>query len=333
MPATVRVGVLPAGESEARKVAATATKFLREKFPDTPLRSDLGPPPPDIAIVIGPDRYLLRVLREAPRETAILAVGGGFHSEVSPHDITDALERLFRGEHWVEERLRLSVQVGGKFLAPAFNEIILTASHGGGFLRYSLEVDGERVWRDGGDGVVAATPTGSTGYGLSAGGPIVMENAEAIVIVPIASAEAQSPLVLSRNSTVRIGEIESRLGRDLVIDGQERIRLRAKDFSVQASSQPARLVRFGKARYLRVFGKLRSKHGVLELPTGIPPSARFVYHILRDQGPLTERQLITESGLPERTARNALAHLEASELIRKSRSLRDAREVLFSVLS
>src|SRR5439155_4802374 len=123
MPATVRVGVLPAGESEARKVAATATKFLREKFPDTPLRSDLGPPPPDIAIVIGPDRYLLRVLREAPRETAILAVGGGFHSEVSPHDITDALERLFRGEHWVEERLRLSVQVGGRFLAPAFNEI------------------------------------------------------------------------------------------------------------------------------------------------------------------------------------------------------------------
>ena len=127
--------------------------------------------------------------------------------------------------------------------------------------------------------------------------------------------------------------VESRLGRDLVIDGQDRIRLRAKNFLVQASNQPARLVRFGKARYLRVFGKLRSKHGIPELPAGIPPSARFVYHILRDQAPLTERQLIAESGLPERTARNALAHLEASGLITKSRSLRDAREVLFSVSS
>jgi len=333
MPAAVRIGIIPAGDSEARKAAATATKFVRERFPDTPLRSDLGPPPPDVAVVIGPDRHLLRVLRETPRETAVLAVGRSFHSEVSPNGMTDALERLLHGEHWIEDRLRLSVQIEEKSLAPAFNEIALTANRGGGFLRYSLEVDGERVWRDGGDGVVIATPTGSTGYGLSAGGPIVMESAEAIVIVPIASAEAQRPLVLSRNSIVRIGEIESRLGRDLVIDGQDRIRLRAKNFLVQASNQPARLVRFGKARYLRVFGKLRSKHGIPELPAGIPPSARFVYHILRDQAPLTERQLIAESGLPERTARNALAHLEASGLITKSRSLRDAREVLFSVSS
>jgi len=329
----VRVAILPAAESEARKVAASATRFVRQRFPETPLRADIGPPPPDVAVVVGPDRHLLRILREIPKETAILSVGDGFHSEVSPRGMTDALERLFRGEHWIEDRLRLSVLVGAKSLAPALNDIALTTSHGGGFLRYSLEVDGERVWRDGGDGVVIATPTGSTAYGMSAGGPIVMESAEAIVIVPIASAEAQRPLVVSRNSTIRIGEIESRLGRDLVIDGQERSRLRANDFLVKASGQPARLVRFGKAQYLRVFGKLRSKHGIPELPAGLPPSARFVFHILRDQGPLTERQLIAESGLPERTARNALAHLEASELIRKSRSLRDTREVLFSVSS
>lgn len=327
----MRIGILPGGDSEARKVAATATKYVRERFPETALRSDLGPPPPDFAVAIGPDRHLLGILRKAPKETAVLAVGRGFHSEVSPNGVTTALERLFHGEHWIEERLRLTVQIQEKSLAPAFNEIALIASRGGGFLRYSLEVDGERVWRDGGDGVVVATPTGSTGYGLSAGGPIVMENAEAIVIVPIASAEAQHPLVLSRNSIVRIGEIESRLGRDLVIDGQERLRLRAKDFLVQASSQPARLVRFGKARYLRVFGKLRARHGTPELPAGVPPSARFAYHILRDQGPLTERQLIAESGLPERTTRNALDHLEASGFIARSRSLRDAREVLFSV--
>lgn len=227
--------------------------------------------------------------------------------------------------------MRLSVHVAGKTLPPALNETALSPSRGGGFLRYSLAVDGERVWRDGGDGVVIATPTGSTGYGLSAGGPIVMERAETILVVPVASAEGQRPLVLPKDSVVTVDEIESRLGRDLVIDGQERIRLRAKEFTVRASDRPARFVRFGRARYLRVFGKLRSKRGLPELPSATPPSARFLYYILRDQGPLTERQLISESGLPERTARSALAHLLASHLVVKSRSLRDAREVLFAV--
>ncbi len=331
MPSDVRIGILSAGDSNARKVATAASKFVRERFPDTPLRSDLGPPAPDIAVVVGPDRHLLRVLRELPDETAVLAVGTGFHSEVPPHDLTDALDRILHGRHWIEERLRLSARIGENTLPPALNEIALTASRGGGFLRYSLAVDGERVWRDGSDGIVIATPTGSTGYGLSAGGPIVVENAEAIVIVPISSAEGQRPLVLSKDSVITIDEIESRLGRDLVIDGQDRIRLRVKEFTVRASARPACFVRFGKARYLRVFGKLRSKRRTPELPVGLPPSARFAYHILRDQGPLTERQLIAESGLPERTARNALVHLEASGLIRKGRSLRDAREVLFSV--
>lgn len=277
MPGVVRVGILPAGDVTSRKTAAAAIKFVRERFPDTPLRSDLGPPPPDVAVVIGPDRHLLRLVRETRAETAVLAVGYGFLSEVTPQGIADALERVLQGKHRIEERLRLSVQLGGKSLPPATNEIALTASRGGGFLRYSLEVDGERIWRDGGDGVVIATPTGSTGYGLSAGGPIIMESAAAIVVAPIASAESQRPLVLSKDSVIRISEIESRLGRDLVIDGQDRIRLRAKDFEVRAADRPARFVRLGKARYLRIFGKLRSKRGGPEIPADIPPSARFAY--------------------------------------------------------
>ena len=327
----VRVGILPAADVESKRVTVSATRFLRENFPEFPLRSDLRPPPPDVAVVIGPDHHLLRILREIPEGTAVLSVGGGFLSEVAPQDLNGAMQQLFRGQHRIEERLRLIAQVAGKDLPPALNEIALNASRGGGFLRYSLAVDGERLWRDGGDGVVIATPTGSTGYGLSAGGPIVMETSEAIVVVPIASAEGQGPLVLSRDSVIAVTEIESRLGRDLVIDGQERVRLRTKEFAVRAADRPARFVRFGKARYLPVFGKLRSKRGIAALPAGIPPSARFVYYLLREQGPLTEHQVIAESGLPERTARSALTHLVASKLVQKSRSLRDAREILFAV--
>ncbi len=327
----MRVGIFPAADQASKKIAASAITFLRERFPDVPIRHDLIPPAPDVALIVGEDRHLLRILREMPTETAVLAVGHGFHSEVTPEDLSSALPRLLEDQYWIEERMRLSPRIAGRALPPALNEIVLSPSRGGGFLRYSLEVDGERVWRDGGDGVVIATPTGSTGYGLSAGGPVVMERAEAIVVVPVASAEAQRPLVLPKDSVITVGEIESRLGRDLVIDGQERIRMHAKEFTVRAADHPARFVRFGKARYLRVFGKLRSKRGAPELPSGTPPSARFLYYLLRDQGPLTERQLIAESGLPERTARNALTQLVASRFVAKSRSLRDAREVLFAV--
>jgi NAD+ kinase len=200
-------------------------------------------------------------------------------------------------------------------------------------LRYSLEIDGERVWRDSGDGVIICTPTGSTGYGLSAGGPIVMENAEAIVVVPICSAEGQHPLVVPRKSEIMITEIESRLARDIVIDGRERVRVKASGFTVEESKSPARFVRFGKARYIRLFDKFASKHSHAEQLAGAPPSAKFVFRLLEDEGPLTEKQLIAESGLPERTVRSALSELRKRKLVQRVPSLRDTREALFAVVA
>src|SRR5437899_2723351 len=167
MPRPVRLSVLPATDVGSQKAGAAASRFIRERFPDTALRQDLGPPAPDLAVVIGEDRHLLRTLREMPAETAVLAVGQGFLSEVSSEGLADALRRLLQGEHWIENRTRLTARVGAKAFSPALNEIALTAGRGGGFLRHTLEVDGEPLWRDGGDGVVIATPTGSTGYGLS----------------------------------------------------------------------------------------------------------------------------------------------------------------------
>ena len=65
--------------------------------------------------------------------------------------------------------------------------------------------------------------------------------------------------------------------------------------------------------------------------TPSPPSAKFLYRLLEDEGPLTERQLIAESGLPERTVRNALRYMVNANLVRRARSLRDAREAVFSL--
>jgi len=80
-----------------------------------------------------------------------------------------------------------------------------------------------------------------------------------------------------------------------------------------------------------VFGKLEAKGREEALPGRAPPSAKFVYRVLRDQGALTEKQLVHETGLPERTLRSALAFLARSHLVRRLGSLRDAREAVFAL--
>ncbi len=325
------LGIVAGKDSVSKGHAKKIEKFIRERYPNQGLCFDLGPPTPEILITIGEDRFLLDILRETKSDIGILGVGQGFLSEVTPEYIENWVGKLIRKEYWIEERIRLEVMVDNKILLPALNEAALSPSKGGGFLHYSLEIDGERVWRDSGDGVIICTPTGSTGYGFSAGGPIVMENAETIVIVPICSAKGRHPLVVPRQSEITITDIESRLARDVVLDGRERIRIKSTGFTVKESKNPARFVRFGKARYLQIFGKFRSHRPGQEQLTGAPPSAKFIFRLLEDQGPLNEKQLISESGLPERTVRSAITELLNRKLIQRVPSLRDTRESIFTL--
>jgi NAD+ kinase len=327
------LGLVAARDATSKQIRKSLEQLIRDRFPSQSLKFDLGKPAPDILIAVGDDRFLLDTFREIESETAVLGIGHGFLSEITPEYVEDWIEKLLKNDFWVEERLRLKVRANNKNLPPALNEAALIPSRGGGFLRYSLEIDGERVWRDSGDGVIICTPTGSTGYGLSAGGPIVMENAETLVIVPICSVSGQNPLVVPRQSEIRITDIESRLALDVVLDGRDRVRLKTSGFTVKASNKQARFIRFGKAQYLRVFGKLKPKRPDPTQLAGAPPSARFVFRLLEDQGPLTEKQLIAESGLPERTVRSALAKLMKRRLIQRVPSLRDTREAIYATQS
>jgi len=327
----VRIAVLHAADKASTRAAQQAVASLRGVPEAHTVTGELGSPAPELLVAIGDNRFLLDILPDVSSGTDVLAVGHGFLAEIPPDAVARALPRVVSGKRGAEERLRLEVTVGSRQLPPALNEVALTTSRGGGFLRYSLEIDGERVWRDAGDGVVISTPTGSTGYGLSAGGPVVMENAETIVVVPICSASGKRPVVLPRTCEVAISDIESRVGRTVVLDGRRRVRVRETGFTVRASPDPVRFVRLGKARYLQVFGKLKSKSTPVVLPRDAPPSAKFVYRLLADQGTLTERQLVAESQLPERTVRSALAYLAKADAVRRAPSLRDAREAVFAL--
>jgi NAD+ kinase len=326
----VRVSVAAARDGESRKVAERAVRTLRERGAAVTPPDGRADSPPDIVVAIGDGAWLMDILRSASPSTAVLCVGHGFFAEVAPDSLDSALRRVAAGEHAVEERMRLEV-VAGSRRAHAINEAALTTSRGAGFLRYSLEIDGELVWRDAGDGVIISTPAGSTGYARSAGGPVVMENAEAMVVVPVCSSTGQRPLVLKRGATVQVAGVESRLGCIVILDGRERVRVREAGFEVRAAQEPLRFVRLGRARYLRVFGKLATRRAGPPLPAALPPSAKFVFHLLASQGPLTEKQIVSESGLAERTVRSGLSWLLRAKRVRRVTSLRDAREAIFAL--
>ena len=142
----------------------------------------------DIIVSIGGDGTLLRGMQHAFRwEAALLGVNMGrvgFLTEAEPGDIEAALEAVINGEYEVETRPVLHISAGAQHWH-ALNDVVLSRGGRARLTTINAWVDGELSGRYVADGVVVATPTGSTGYSLSAGGPIVSPKVECMVITPI----------------------------------------------------------------------------------------------------------------------------------------------------
>jgi len=168
-------------------------------------------------VVVGGDGTILRTVEEY-KDTPILPVNMGTHgylTEINPEDYKKIPEIL--EEHRIEERSKLVVIKDGKILGEVLNEVIMRAKEPTKVANFLLRYDNkeETIF---GDGVIVATPTGSTAYSLSAGGPIVHIKTKATVITPLASLNLKNlPTVIPDNFEVKI----KNLGRDsyLVLDG------------------------------------------------------------------------------------------------------------------
>jgi len=168
-------------------------------------------------VVVGGDGTILRTVEEY-KDTPILPVNMGTHgylTEINPEDYKKIPEILEK--HRIEERSKLVVIKDGKILGEVLNEVIMRAKEPTKVANFLLRYDNkeETIF---GDGVIVATPTGSTAYSLSAGGPIVHIKTKATVITPLASLNLKNlPTVIPDNFEVKI----KNLGRDsyLVLDG------------------------------------------------------------------------------------------------------------------
>ena len=285
----------------------------------------------DVLVVVGDSGFVLDAVRAAPTGVAVLGVGTGpaFLAEVTAAQFPSAARRLASSDYRVEEVDRMTCSVGGEVRGSAVNEAALLASTSGQIVRYSLSVDDELVWRDRGDGVIVATPTGSTAYALSAGGPIVLPDAGVLSVVPVCSTDDHG----LRDARIRLTDVDARGGVDLVLDGRERSRVgHREEVVLTRSDEPARFVRFTEKRASAVVGKLKAQREAGDELARAPPSAKFLHRLLVYEGPLTQQELVRESQLGERTVRNAMAWLLAEGIVVKEPTFRDARQGVYTLV-
>jgi NAD+ kinase len=223
----------------------------------------------DLVIVLGGDGTLLAVARAiGSRPVPILGVNLGtlgFLTETAQEELSEALESVLRGGFDVEQRMRLAVVVErdgveiGSYLA--LNDAVLTRTAMSRIVDLDVCADGAEVTTYFGDGLIVATPTGSSAYSLSAGGPLLLPGVEAMLLTPICPHTlTQRPLVLPHTCKVEIRVRNSRGGEvQLTIDGQVGCALREGDHvGLRRSEHPTLLlVPPGRSRFELMRRKLR----------------------------------------------------------------------------
>ncbi len=193
----------------------------------------------DIAIIIGGDGTLLKIGRFLS-EYNIPIIGInlgrlGFLVDISPEQIITQLNAIFKGEYIKESRslLHASAYRSNTLLGEgrALNDVVLHVRNDIRMIEFTTHIDGKFVNTQRADGIVIATPTGSTAYSLSGGGPILHPELDAVVLVPICSHTLTNrPIVVSNTGIIEINLCESRkVNSRLSFDGQANIALRAGD--------------------------------------------------------------------------------------------------------
>jgi NAD+ kinase len=238
---------------------------------------DLGPrharldddTPLDALLSLGGDGTLLRAARLLDgRGVPILGVNLGrlgFLTSCGAEELETALRRLAAGDYQAERRMALHARAVGargeeRMTWRSLNDVVL---HKGGFarvVRFAVWADDELVATYGADGVVVSTPTGSTAYSLSAGGPVVVPTVESIVITPVSPHTlAVRPLVLPATAEVRVQGEDGVAELLVTIDGQVGTMFgQSETLVVRRAHRPVHVVRLPGATF---FARLRTKLG------------------------------------------------------------------------
>ncbi|ASJ01757.1 NAD(+) kinase [Thermococcus profundus] len=219
----------------------------------------------DFIIAIGGDGTILRIEHRTKKDFPILGVNMGtlgFLTEVEPHETFFALSRLLEGEYRIDERMKLRTYLDGENSVPdALNEDAILTGIPGKIVHLKYYVDGGLADEMRSDGLVISTPTGSTGYALSAGGPFVDPRLELFVIAPLNPIPLGSmPMVVPSSSEIEVLALPPERDLILAVDGQFYTRLSPDtEIKVKKSPRKARFVRFSNEVYPKYTIRLKRR--------------------------------------------------------------------------
>lgn len=204
----------------------------------------------DFFVVVGGDGSVLHVVHQMQNfETPLLGISAGtlgFMSEVPPGEFEKACRCFQKGQCTIDYRMLLKVKYlpehGEEQIFHALNEVVVSQNAVAKMVSLKTTINGEFLTTYRSDGLIIATPTGSTAYSLSAGGPILHPRFEAMILTPISPHSlTHRPLIIPADKTVEISEHEdNRFSLMLTIDGQSAVQMEARD-KVQIEKHPQRL--------------------------------------------------------------------------------------------
>ena len=266
---------------EQLELTGRVQKFLEEHGKQYELRVEsmndpykeweIIPRDTDCIIVLGGDGTMIRAAnRLLTYDIPIFGINAGtlgYLTGVEARDAQKGLERLCNGTFRIEKRMMLTAEINQKYTDTVLNEVAITRSGVSRIINLAVYVNGALLDVVSGDGLLVATPTGSTGYNLSAGGAVVTPEAQLILITPICPHSLSSrEIVVSAEDEISIEIRQSKRGPEVgavaTFDGRSAIELKTQDkIVVKRSEYTTKMVQLDERTFFEV---LRSKRGSVE---------------------------------------------------------------------
>jgi NAD+ kinase len=218
----------------------------------------------DFVITIGGDGTILRTCISIPKpEPPILTINmgvRGFLAEVEPKQAFAAVDKCLKGDFKIEKCMKLSAQTERTKLPEALNEVVISADEPAKLLYARILKDGAHIIDCQSDGLMVATQTGSTGYSLSAGGPVLDLGVNAFVLTPICPLNIFRPIVFPADSSLTI-KVERPKEILVLIDGHHREIVNSKrpSITITRSKHETSFIRLREDFYHRLKGRLLFK--------------------------------------------------------------------------
>ena len=328
-------------DSNSLEIANQIIKFLDKKktgyFVDKDLnikgsKKNLNEINPDFILAVGDDNVILKVFRDMEkRQIPVLGIASiqSFLAQSDANNFANHVELINKNKFSIFKRSRIVATVNDKKYS-ALNDIGIFSSKSASLVRYNLNINNELLWKDNADGLIVATPTGSTGYSYSAHGPIILGEPKVFSITPISSIEKKSSIIVPNDSKILIDSVQTN-NPAVIVDGDVRVPLKNDFLELEKSKYDAHFIQFSKEYAIEDKLKKRTIVSSASKTKNLSASAKLIYQVLSYEGNLTQKEIINMTYLPERTVRYALDLLLKKKLITQEPYLNDARQTVYGV--